>query len=90
MRSGDQPHALAHVPGPVAEAAGGLIHLRGEERGQENPVVGGRRFAADHRHVEAGRRMLAEPLEEAQARHAVADDDEPLAHCAAHAASAGA
>ncbi len=90
--AGDQAHALAQVPGPLAEPAIALLDILRQERGQEHPVVGRRRLGADDGHVEAPGRVLAEPLEQAQRRHAVADDDEPLAvhRAPPHAANAGA
>ena len=90
--AGDQAHALAQVPGPLPEPASALLDILREKGGQEHPVVGRRRLGADDGHVEAPRGVLPEPLEQAQRRHAVADDDEALAvhRAPPHAANAGA
>jgi hypothetical protein len=90
--SGDQPDSLLQVPALVAKPARLLIDLIGEKRGQQHAVVGGRRLGPDHRHVEALRTVRPQALQEAQTRHAIADDHEPLAshRVSPHAASAGA
>ena len=90
--AGDQAHALAQVPGPLAEPAIALLDILRQQGGQQHPVVGRRRLGADDGDVEAPRGVLPEPLEQAQRRHAVADDDEPLAvhRAPPHAANAGA
>ena len=66
-----------------------LRRLAVEERRQADAIVGEPRFLTEHRHIERrppGRGdPLPEKLEEPVADHAVADDDQSIAHTALHA-----
>lgn len=61
-------------------------HFAGKERGEQHAVVGRMRLGADDADVEAVGRPAAELFHQPGRRHAVADDDDALAH-GCHAAS---
>ncbi len=54
--------------------------LLGEQGRQQHPIVGEPRLLADDRDRVAAERPLGQLFDQACRRHAVADDDEGLAH----------
>ena len=78
-RAGVKRDAVGRVPRHgVDEDVVGLVAARQHAR-EQNAVVVAARLVAEHRDVEAARAAALEQIfDESRARHAVADDDQPL------------
>jgi hypothetical protein len=81
---------MIRIPGGVAEAHIGGRNLARQQRRQQHAVVGRLGLLADDGGPVAVAGASEQLLDEAQAHHAVADDDQPFAHgfVSAHAALA--
>ncbi len=77
--SGDEPDAVLLVPAARPQEDILSRRIARQQRRQQHPVVGRTRFRAHDRDGKASRIERQETFEETHARHAVADDEQPLA-----------